>query len=401
MFSIAAVAAAVSPSVPLAAAQPETIFPSSLNPATMRIAPTSSGGFVLEWDHGPVTCDGGPVAAAAWIAPYPQFATKQVLDFPVSIGFTIDSAGRPADIRALEGGYADSPFQISMRDENGSIRLNAESLFKSLAIRDLMPSLRASRFAADAAQTGCRVTYTPRYKEGDETSPEDLARIGTVPRVRLEPSQIDVLGGADCNTVGWPAPLLRAYPDWRLMTGREGARKWNWTRFDIDADGVPQNVTVIASSGHDDLDADTARAVRESRFAGGPRKGCVTPWWRNPDRIVAPAAPETGSFPDYQDCNAQRGWATAPRLTFPRPYNDRGIEGWAVLGFDVGADGVIGDVTILAAQPSAEFGEAGKAVLKSARFKPAETLQTRCIERVTFVLRKDTDRDKDAAAPED
>lgn len=394
--SAAALAVVFTPYPPLAAAQLD-VFPRSVNPATMKFTPQTSGDFVLVWDKDTLTCDSGPVSAAAWVSPHPLFESKQRLDFPVTIGFTIDEGGRALDIRVLEGGYAAGPLEISMRDEKGGLKLDAENLIKRLAIRDLMPSLRASRFAEDAPQTGCRVTYAPRYIPAEDVSGEELARIGVVPGARLKPAQLDQLGGGDCNAAGWPAPLLRAYPDWRLMTGREGARKWNWTRFDIDDEGVPRNVTIIASSGHDDLDRETIRAVAESRFAGGPRTGCVTPWWRNPETIPAPLAPATGSFPDYQDCNAQRGWATPPRLTFPPPYNDRGIEGWAVLGFDVNADGSIGDVTVLSAQPSAEFGEAGKAVLKSARFEPAEAMQGGCIQTVRFVLKAD----KAAAAPED
>ena len=71
---------------------------------------------------------------------------------------------------------------------------------------------------------------------------------------------------------------------------------------------------------------------------------------------------------------------------------------WAVLGFDIGADGVIGNVTVLAAQPSEEFGTAGMAVLQSGKFQPSEETHTRCIERVRFVTKKDR-TEKDTAEP--
>lgn len=251
-----------------------------------------------------------------------------------------------------------------------------------------MPSLRASRFAAGAPQTGCRITYTPHHVAVEELTVPELARIGAAPGVRLTPQQRDRLGGGDCNASRWPDALVGVFPDWRRVPGLEGARKWSWVGFDIDAEGVPANVAVVASSGHAELDAEGLRAARESRFAAGPRAGCVTSWWRNPVVIPAPPAPAESSFAGYRNCKASRPWAVAPRLDYPQPYKERAIEGWAMLGFEVGADGAIGNVTVLAAQPSAEFGTAGKGVLQSARFEPGAQAQTRCIERISFVMEK-------------
>lgn len=382
---VAALAAALTPVSPLIAAQQEQLPPRSVN-ATVNVTPSSSGDFVLVWDIEAVTCGNGLVEPTGWIDPHPQFAGKRLLDFPVTVGFSIDETGRAVDIRVIEGGYSGGASEVSLRSVDGAYKLDFERVLKNHSLADLMPSLRASRFAANAPQSGCRVTYAPRYVAAEEAPGDVIAQIGVAPRIRLTPAQLDRIGGADCNTVGWPAPLLRAYPDWRKIAGREGARAWNLVRFDIDADGVPRNVAVPVSSGHDDLDREVVRITAENRFAEGPRTGCVTSWWRNPETIPAPPAQDTGSFDDYQDCTAQRSWAKPPKLTFPRPYNDRAIEGWAMLAFDVGADGVIGDVTVLSAQPSAEFGDAGKAVLQSAQLEPADTAQTRCIERVRFVL---------------
>jgi hypothetical protein len=385
----AALAAALVPVAPLAAAQQEAPPPRIADVPTIKMAPLSSGNFVLVWDHDGATCGSGPVEPTGWIDPQPQFAGKRLLEFPVTVGFSIDETGRAIDIRVIEGGYSVDASDAGVRSVDGAFKLDLDKVLKNNALADLMPSLRASRFAAGAPQTGCRVTYAPRYIAAQEARSDVIAQIGVVPRNRLKPAQLDRIGGADCNTVGWPGPLLRAFPDWRTIEGREGARAWSWTRFDIDAGGVPRNIAVAVSSGHDDLDREVIRITAANRFAEGPRTGCVTSWWRNPEPIQAPPAPDTGSFPDYQDCTAQRSWAKPPKLTFPPAYNDRAIEGWAILAFDVGADGVIADVTVLSAQPTAEFGGAGKAVLQSARLEPAETGQTRCIERVRFVLPND------------
>lgn len=369
----------------LAAQQTKVPIGRTVKPSNMTVTPAASGDLVQTWDSSPVKCDSGAVTASAWTAPHAQFAGKKVLDFPVTIGFSIDDSGRPVDIRVIEGGYVESKFEASFDAENKTMRFNGKGLLESLATRGLMPSLRASLFAAGAPQSGCRVVYTPQYTESADLGREALAAMGAVPGLRLTSAQLDRLGGGDCNTVGWPAPLSRAFPDWRLISATPGARKWTSLSFDIDEQGVPANTTVIASSGDDVLDAEGLRALRESRFGGGPRKGCVTSWWRDPGIIPAAPGPDTSDFEGYRSCDTLRTWATKPRLTYPQAYNQRGIEGWAVLGFDIGADGAIGNVTVLAAQPSEEFGASGKAVLQSGRFQPSEEVHTRCVETVRFV----------------
>jgi outer membrane biosynthesis protein TonB len=324
-------------------------FPRNMNTAMMKVTPTTKGGLVLSWDSSAIACDGGAVAASTWIAPHPQFASQKLMEFPVTVGFSIGADGRAADLRVIEGGYVEGTFEATFDAEAKTMRFNTKGVLESMTLRDLMPSLRASRFAADAPQTGCTITYTPRYEDAAEAGSETLAAIGAVPGAVLTAAQRDQLGGGDCNTVGWPAPLLRAYPDWRLITPQEGARKWGWIRFDIDEQGVPTNLGMIASTGDKDLNAEGLRAVRDSRMADGPRTACVTAWWSNPAIIPAPPAPDTSDFTDYRSCDAVRTWASKPKLTYPQAYNDRQIEGWAVLGFDIGADGVIGNVTVLAA----------------------------------------------------
>jgi len=371
-----------------------------MNTTMMKIAPPAKGDLVLSWEVSEIACAGSAVTATTWIAPHLRFADKQLLDFPVTIGFAIDAEGRAVDIRVLEGGFVEGKFEANFDAAAKTVRINAKGLLEAAALRDLMPSLRASRFAADAPQTGCSVIYAPRYGDAAEIGRDRLAAIAAVPGFRVTPAQRDQLGGSDCNTVGWPAPLTRAYPDFRRINPQPGARKWNWIRFDIDEAGQPANLSIIASSGDYDLDAEGLRAVRESRVAEGPRTGCVMAWWSNPAIIPAPAAPDNAHFPDFRSCDALRTWDTKPKLTYPQAYNERQIEGWAVLGFDIAGDGSIGNVSVLAAQPTEEFGTAGTVVLQSGKFLPSEEAHTACIERVRFVIRTNTPAQDGAAQDE-
>ncbi|MFO3797354.1 MAG: energy transducer TonB, partial [Anaerolineales bacterium] len=96
----------------------------------------------------------------------------------------------------------------------------------------------------------------------------------------------------------------------------------------------------------------------------------------------------TSSFPDYSRCSDPGEWATSPKLRFPPSYNQRAIEGWAVLSFDVSVDGSIGNIEVLAAQPTEEFGEAAEAVFQTGRLKEGDVTRSRCIERITFKMNK-------------
>ncbi|MGB3472920.1 MAG: TonB family protein [Erythrobacter sp.] len=381
----------LTPQPAVAAAQSGVLLLRSINPVTIKVTPMASGDFVLLWENETVTCDSGVVEATEWVAPHLQFSKEKLSKYPVTLQFAIDETGRAVDIRALEGGYVEGKFEAFLDPKKNMLKLSADNLIESLSVRDLMPSLRASRFSRDTPQNGCRVIYTPEYVKAADLPRDKLATIAAVPGLKIGPTQYDQFAEGDCNTVGWPAYSLRAYPDWRAISARYGARKWNWIDFDINEEGEPVNVTVVASSGHDDLDRESLRAISQSRFAEGKRAGCATHWWRDPGVIPAPPLPEDSKFADYQDCNVHRQWAVAPELTFPQPYTERAIEGWAVLGFDVGADGVISNIAVLSVQPSEEFGAAGKAMLQSARFEPDEQAQTRCIERVRFTMSKPKD----------
>ncbi|MGY6550931.1 MAG: energy transducer TonB [Erythrobacter sp.] len=363
----------------------------------LKFTPASDGEVVLSWRHDGIACDSGPIEPLHWAAPHPYFLSKKAQPFPVTIGFAIDETGRGVDIRALEGGYVPVKLDVTFDRAQNRMNIAFDNIRQSQTTRDLMPSLRASRFAADAPQTGCRITYTPHYVAADDLAAAQLGRIGAVPGVKLAPAWQDRLGGGDCNAAGWPATLQRGFPDWRTISARDGARKWSWAGFDIDEAGMPVNIAIIASSGHADLDAEVEGAIRNSRFADGARTGCTTAYWRDPATIPAPPMPDTDDFAGYQACTAQDGWASAPRLVFPQSYNERAIEGWAVLAFDAAPDGAIGEVEVLAAQPSEEFGAAAIAVLQSGRLEPSAQARTRCIERVIFT-RDQTRRPNRAAA---
>jgi len=279
------------------------------------------------------------------VAPNPVAPSRALVREPVTVSFDIDADGRAFNIRS---------------DALRNIRTDG---------RDIVPSLRASRFAAGAQRLECQITYTPVFQNRVEAPPELLGRLGASPRNRLGKEDWDRISPGDCREGKRPAPLVRGYPDWRRLERSEGARKWTYVTFDIDADGQPVNVATALSSGDPALDAEGREATAKGRFAGGERTGWANVWW------IGPA------------CEIDDRWARPPRLTYPESYRQRAVEGWAVLRFDVAPWGEIGAIEVLAAQPSDEIGNAAMAVLRNAQFKPQQGGLSGCVDRVMFRIR--------------
>lgn len=331
-------------------------------PITLRVEPAgvATDEWFYSYEVGQVTCGAEPVRPVDLLMPYPSSLRRNVEALPFTLEFAIDETGRPQSIRMA-----------------GEARL-------ALYDRDVMPSLRASRFAVAGATTDCRVTYTPKVKPMADATLQEVALLGVVPRERMSRANWERLGGGDCVARGFPPRLLKGFPDYRRVEGREGAREWNYVRFDIDAQGRPANVRIAYSSGDAALEEQGVNAVRQDRFTEGPRTGCIVSWWKNPQIVPAPPRPDSREFAENKACEIDDRWAVEPNLVFPAQYQRRAVEGWAVVRYDVAPWGEIGEVEVLAAQPSADFGEAAMNVVRRARFKPLEQGLTGCVDRVFF-----------------
>lgn len=333
---------------------------------------------VLLWRAGTASCiaaDGESFAIqpSDLIEPHPITALTPSVPAPISLTFDLDADGRPFNIRS-----------------------NAPPASRYLA-RELMPALRATRFAAGTEGTAdCRITYTASAEPFDALDIATLARYGAVPRQQLTQAAWQRIAPGDCRDNPRLAPLLRAYPDWRKIAARPGTRNWSYVRYDVDAAGTPVKIETAISAGDPALDAEVRAAFAQSRFAGGPRTGCGAVLWRDPGTIPAPPIPPAGTYPENPACEIDDRWARAPQLTYPDTYRQRAIEGWAIVRFDVAPWGQIGEITVLEAQPTTEFGDAAVNVLRNARFKPMAGGLSGCVDRVIFRMRPDP-----AAPPEE
>ncbi len=345
----------------------------STPPPPMRVFPAPTPGaprewHVMTWEVSEVMCDKGVRVALAHLSlPDPELMAPRLRNGPdgVTVSFALDAQGRPMDI-ARQG----------------------EPAFR-FQTQGLQPALRASRFAVDEPQTGCTIRYTPTYQSMAEAPVESIARIGVAQRLRIAKEAWDRIAPGDCRKSPRIAPLTRHYPDFRKLTRREGERQWVYVTYDLDAEGTPVNLAVPLSSGYGELDTAAREAVAAGRYAGGPRTGCVQAWWTGPETIPAPPIPPKSETEGNPACEIKDRWEREPRLVFPDHYQRRAIEGWAVLRYDVAPWGDIGAIEVLAAQPSAEFGEAAVNVIRQARFKPQDTGLKGCVDRVIFRIRPD------------
>ena len=320
---------------------------------------------LLAWQPGEIRCDGQVVADAQM--PRPDIAvavTDPQRVRSVAYRFAIDEAGRPHSIARADNAF--TPFA-----------------------QDIGPALAASRFPAGAKRAACTVRYTPQFASLEQAPVADLAAYSIFPAgPKLPKAGWDRLGAVgNCRDRPRPAPLLRAFPDFSKVTATPGVRDWALIAFDTDAEGRPVDARVAHGTGNADLDAAAVEAVRASRFTGGARTGCLYPYWRAAGRLTAPDKPDQGQIrPADATCPAKIEWAIRPNSSYPPAYRKRAIEGWAILSFDAAPWGEIGNVKVLDAQPSADFGQQAIQTLRRRRVAPSAQGATRCVETVKFKM---------------
>jgi TonB family protein len=347
--------------------------------AVVSIQPTERPQLLLAWMPGEVRCDGTAVAAAMMRRPLTTLVWQAPEGMPVvTYRFRIDAAGRPLSITRDADGYVTQP-------------------------EDIPPSLAASRFPA-ADRRDCAITYTVRATPLVDAPVADLMSYavtpltGPLPRAgwnRIMPA------GADCRTTPAPRILLRAYPDFNKLPATPGVRGWSMVGYDLDTRGRPVRVRAVEGTRNPALDAAAVRAVRASRFTPGARRGCLYPYWQNPATTAPPPLPDRiGATDTASRCPAGE-WVYRPTPVYPRAWHGRGIEGWAIIAFDVAPWGEIGNVRVIASEPAAEFGQAAIQLLRGARKPASATGHVGCIERVRFAMPARADASADPPAADD
>lgn len=320
---------------------------------------------MLTWLPGEVHCDGISVESPGMLRPLAELTLREAGQVEsLSYRFAVDETGRTRSI---------------VRDAGETWRVGD----------DVGPALAASRFAAGMPRDNCSIDYMAKIEAMGSAPIADLAAYSIFATgARLPKEGWDRFAAVgNCREKPRPTPLLRAHPDFAKLEATPGARAWSLVAYDTDAGGRPTGVRIAHGTGNAALDAAAMKAVRKSRFTGGARSGCLYPYWRAAGKIAAPGRPDEAQLrPANATCPAKVEWATQPATYYPAAYRKRAIEGWAVISFDTAPEGEIRNVTILDAQPSADFGRQASYIVRSRRVAPSAGGATGCVETVKFMM---------------
>lgn len=296
---------------------------------------------------------------------FPENLTADALT--VRLTFKIDRAGRPVSISQA----ADNPLAASQA-------------------RDLVPAFSVWRFAPGAAREDCEISFEAQVRSFASAPLPDIHRMlilgRSSPAIRSAAARRVQPASSTCFN---PPPIVRqrTYPAFERIPQAPGTAAYSLVAFDIDASGRPINLSLADSTGNTELDRQSLDAIRRSRFAPEAKRGCNYPYWRRGDTpVAAPPVPEVAAFrrPDATCSEKGATWVQLPKLVFPPEFLTRGIEGWALVSYDVAPWGAVGNLKVLEAQPAARFGAQAESIVRQARGAASDRGATGCVDRVIF-----------------
>ena len=353
LFALAVPTIEIPPPLP----SPTVQMISHTEPATPRLTLVALKAVSGRCSDGPLDISGVEAPMADLLRPSSSIANQ-----PVSLSFRIDQSGRPLGIKRDAMGYG--------------------------IMADLTPSLSASRFASGAPRSECSIVYQPSRDSIADADVNDLVGYSIFAQQRAPKEVFDRItpAGSDCN-VQRPAVLLRAYPDFQKIPATKGRMDWSMIKFDVDASGRPIRVATYGTTGNKALHKASEDAVAQSRFAKGPRQGCLYPYWRRGETLAAPERKELDAYrSEDSNCLQTVEWKYQPALVYPDNFRRRDIEGWAVISFDLAPWGAVGNAKIVAAEPAAEFGEAARQIVLSRSTAPSKQGFSNCVIKVRYEM---------------
>lgn len=345
----------------------------------------------------------GGAALAQTAAPHPQ-----IFDLPASPPLLVArDATLRCDGRRIDPVYVESlsprviaapstadhepstlvlQFSINEGGRPRSIRPAPAATPRFIPTDDAQATLAAFRFAPGQARADCAMTVRQTPRPLAEASREHLAFAYAVDRAR--PAAVArqlARQGDDCGDR--PRPAVAVYPSPDVGRPPPGGRAWSVTRWNVGRDGRTSDVETLASSDDAAFDAEARRVVVASTFQpDAPRRGCINAWTRPGEPLPDAPEPEPTGDP-LKNCPAElRARFTHGRLTYPGAFQQRGIEGWAIVRYDIASWGEAGAVEVLEAQPAAAFGEAARNIVRAGRATPGHVAGIRCTDRIIFRL---------------
>jgi hypothetical protein len=346
-------------------------------PSVAGLVPAGSMAAIARYRAGAATCEGAepgvllaeePFPSGLWVRP-----GEEPSGWEVRLTFAIDASGRPHAIHMASSG---SPAT----DDS-----------------DVPAAFAAWRFARGSPRGDCQIVFRAEPVRVGQANPETLHRYLVFRRVspsrgasvasqafrRVQPS------GTACADGGLAGERSVAYPDWRGIGQPAGTVAYAYLRGDVNAEGVPERVRILTSSGNSELDRRSIDAVDRSRYPVGARRDCVffyAVWRETPLEAPRPPAMQGFREPDTRCGDASSLWVRPPRPAHPPAFKARRIEGWAIVRYDLSPAGRILNPAIRASEPAVPFGEAALASLVTSEARRSESGYQGCIERFEFPL---------------
>jgi TonB family protein len=328
---------------------------------------------IVEYSPGAVRCGEHVVMPLFAATPLPAstVAGSRMDSSAFTVGFAISPDGRPHAIA--------EPRTVSVT----SVGTTA---------MDLPAALAAWRFPVGAERSDCSATFTATVTRVEDATPAKLYAFAALPKVsqfafREIVDRAKTVGGGNCFTGPRPATLLEGHPDYDRIPQRSGTLSWTMVGFDIDAQGRPVRTRTLASDGNAALDRAAIAATKRSRWAAGQsRTGCTQPHFRRQNvPLVAPPPPPTQPATTAAGCSPE-AVLLAANFTYPEAFQRRAVEGWAIIRYDVAPWGATGNVSIVAAEPAARFGDSAMLGVLRSKLPATSTGASGCIVRVKFAM---------------
>jgi len=253
-----------------------------------------------------------------------------------------------------------------------------------------MATIATWRFAPGAPAKGCKLDLAPAQTALADTAPARLFELAAFERGATPPAVRAALDKAgNCAQRPRRTPDTIAYPDLRGFNDKSAAPAWAGVRYNIDANGAVRDVRIVAGDGNAAFADAAASSVAESRFQpGSPRTGCHATFTARPKITPAPSRQDIKAFERPGDiCDLKREAMNVPESkTFPPPYAKKAVAGWAIVRFDVAPWGQIGNVEVVASQPSEAFGIAARGLVSSSHPTAPATGYRGCLVPIIYAV---------------
>lgn len=344
-------------------------------PALVAPAPAAQQPFLVEWTPGDLHCKGGETRAERLENPFP--VALGLPAGPVRLRFALDADGRPHGIVA----------EPKDKDEARIYRYFSPQL-------DLEPALAGSRFSAGAAGRTCTIQFNPTRIPLTQTTISQRFDWLT----SQEGTEFDIaqkaffrLEGNTCNDR--LRPRVIHFPPLDVIPAPDGHLGKALLQFDVDAEGVPANLTVRFSTLTPEGTAAALEAQRASRFAPKALKNCLAAAWQPPPGTIAapaPLDPQPFILSDARCPANPNSLLHVAEVPFPEGFQRRNIEGWSIVRFDIEPDGRVVNAMAALSEPAQAFGVQAERVVDAARADASADGYTGCVTRIVFKLDDDT-----------